>query len=214
MLNGAVRRRPCSVVLLDGVEKAHPDVMEIFYQVFDKGVMEDAEGQLINFRNTLIILTSNLASDLVMSFCAAGNTDHKALAKLLRPEFDQYFRPALMGRLQLIPYLPVEGETLAKIIRLKLDKVCKRFSVAGEGNSSLIYSEKVLAFVASRCQAEQSGAREIDAVLNRDVLPLLTDRLLATESKANMRLQLSVSKDQLTLTKQPMTKRAAAKQPA
>lgn len=213
VLTEAVRRRPYSVVLLDEVEKAHPDVMEIFYQVFDKGVMEDAEGQLINFRNTLIILTSNLASDRVMTACAAGNTDQKALTALLRPEFDQYFRPALMGRLQLIPYLPVVGETLAKIIRLKIDKVCKRFSGAGEGNSSLSYSEKVVEFMASRCQVEQSGAREIDAVLNRELLPLLTDRLLAVESKADIRLQVGVSKDQLTLTKQPASKRSAAKQP-
>lgn len=212
VLTEAVRRRPYSVVLLDEVEKAHPDVMEMFYQVFDKGVMEDAEGQLINFRNTLIILTSNLASDLVMTAFAAGSTDHNALTRLLRPEFDKFFRPALMGRLQLIPYLPVVGETLAKIIRLKLDKVCKRFSAAGEGNSVLTYSEKVLEFMASRCQVEQSGAREIDAVLNRELLPLLTDRLLAVESKADIRLQIGVSKDQLTLTKQPAAKRSAAKQ--
>jgi len=200
VLTEAVRRRPYSVVLLDEVEKAHPDVMELFYQVFDKGVMEDAEGQLINFRNTLIILTSNLASDLIISSCKAGETCQDALTKLIRPEFDSFFRPALMGRLRLIPYLPLLGETLAKIIRLKLDKVCERFAHAGNGDSSLTYNEKVVDFIASRCRVEQSGAREIDAVLNTELLPLLTDRLLSDERKTDIHLRLSVAKDQLTAT--------------
>lgn len=211
VLTEAVRRRPYSVVLLDEVEKAHPDVMEIFYQVFDKGFMDDAEGQQINFRNTLIILTSNLASDLVMEACLAGDADNKNLTRLIRPEFDRFFRPALMGRLRLIPYLPVVGETLAKIIRLKINKVCERFAHAGEGDCVLTYNEKVVEFVASRCQVAQSGAREIDAVLNSELLPLLTDRLLASEEKADVRLQLSVARGQLTLAKQPLSKRAAAK---
>lgn len=210
VLTEAVRRRPYSVVLLDEVEKAHPDVMEIFYQVFDKGFMEDSEGQQINFRNTLIILTSNLASDLVMDACEAGDVDNAHLTKLIRPEFDRFFRPALMGRLRLIPYLPVVGETLAKIIRLKLNKVCQRFAQAGAGDSSLTYSEKIVEFIASRCQVAQSGAREIDAVINSELLPLLTDKLLATEGKADIRLQLGMSKDRLTLTKQSAVKRAAA----
>lgn len=201
VLTEAVRRRPYSVVLLDEVEKAHPDVMELFYQVFDKGVMEDAEGQLINFRNTLIILTSNLASDLVMTSCEAGETDQDALARLIRPEFDQFFRPALMGRLRLIAYLPVVGETLAKIIRLKLNKICERFAYAGDGESSVTYNDKVVDFIASRCRVEQSGAREIDAVLSNDLLPLLTDRLLGDEGKTDIRLLLGVTKGQLTATR-------------
>lgn len=202
ILTEAVRRRPYSVVLLDEVEKAHPDVMELFYQVFDKGVMEDSEGQLINFRNTLIILTSNLASDLVMASCEAGETDQDALTKLIRPEFDNFFRPALMGRLHLIPYLPVIGETLAKIIRLKLNKICQRFVNAGDGESSLNYNEKVVNFIANLCRVEQSGAREIDAVLNRELLPFLTDHLLGNGGKADTHLRLSVVKGQITSTKQ------------
>ncbi|MCS2158559.1 type VI secretion system ATPase TssH [Scandinavium sp. H11S7] len=209
VLTEAVRRRPYSVVLLDEVEKAHPDVMEIFYQVFDKGFMEDAEGQQINFRNTLIILTSNLASDLVMDACEAGDVGNAHLTKLIRPEFDRFFRPALMGRLRLIPYLPVVGETLSKIIRLKLNNVCQRFAQAGAGDSALAYSEKIVEFIASRCQVAQSGAREIDAVINSEILPLLTDKLLATEGKTDIRLQLGMSKDRLTLTKQSAVKRAA-----
>ncbi|MBI0278593.1 type VI secretion system ATPase TssH (plasmid) [Hafnia alvei] len=213
ILTEAVRRRPYSVVLLDEVEKAHPDVMEIFYQVFDKGFMEDAEGQIINFRNTVIILTSNLASDLMMTSCETGIVDHKALTKLIRPEFDRFFRSALMGRLRLIPYLPVVGETLAKIIRIKLNKVCERFATAGGGNSLLTYSEKVVEFIANRCQVKQSGAREIDAVMNRELLPLLADRLLAVEGKIDVRLQLIVSKNDLHLTKHPAAKCVTAKEP-
>ncbi|WP_435952479.1 type VI secretion system ATPase TssH [Dryocola sp. BD626] len=208
VLTEAVRRRPYSVVLLDEVEKAHPDVMEIFYQVFDKGFMEDSEGQVINFRNTLIILTSNLASDLIMASCEAGDVDSKALTQLIRPEFDRFFRPALMGRLRLIPYLPVVGETLAKIIRLKLNKVCERFASVGAGCSTLAYSDSIVEFLAGRCQVEQSGARDIDAVINSELLPLLTDRLLALEEKDEVRLRLTVAKGLVKLTKQPASKQA------
>ncbi|MHA0273223.1 type VI secretion system ATPase TssH [Enterobacter ludwigii] len=208
-LTEAVRRRPYSVVLLDEVEKAHPDVMEVFYQVFDKGFMEDSEGQQINFRNTLIILTSNLASDLIIDSCEVGDVDYMHLTKIIRPEFDRFFRPALMGRLRLIPYLPLVGGTLAKIIRLKLDKACQRFAQAGVGDISLTYSEKIVAFIACRCQAAQSGAREIDAVINSELLPLLTDKLLDTEIKAGTSLQLGMSKERLTLTKQTVRKHAA-----
>src|SRR5476649_2698326 len=202
VLTEAVRRRPYSVVLLDEVEKAHPDVMEIFYQVFDKGFMEDSEGQCINFRNTLIILTSNLASNLVMNACEAGGADTASLTKLIRPEFDRFFHPALMGRLRLIPYQPVMGETLAKIIRLKLNKVCQRFENAVAGASSLTYSEKIIEFIASRCWVAQSGAREVDAVINSELLPLLADKVLVTEGKADIRLRLGMSKGKLTLVKQ------------
>ncbi|WP_447840900.1 type VI secretion system ATPase TssH [Enterobacter bugandensis] len=211
VLTEAVRRRPYSVVLLDEVEKAHPDVMEIFYQVFDKGFMEDSEGQQINFRNTLIILTSNLASDLVMQACEMGDVNSAHLTKLIRPEFERFFRPALMGRLRLIPYLPVGDETLAKIIRLKLNKVCQRFTQARAGGASLTYSDKIVELIASRCLVAQSGAREIDAVINSEILPLLTDRLLAEEEKGDIRLQLGMSKNRLTLTKQSTVKRAAVR---
>ncbi|QNQ55463.1 type VI secretion system ATPase TssH [Serratia liquefaciens] len=201
VLTEAVRRRPYSVVLLDEVEKAHPDVMELFYQVFDKGVMEDAEGQLINFRNTLIILTSNMASDRIMSACNAGEINHDDLVEAIRPEFDRHFRPAFMGRLRLIPYLPVAEKTLTSIIQLKLNKICERFcSVAGY-ESRLTYSDKVVKLLASRCRVEQSGAREIDSVLNRELLPLLTDLLLSTEEEKVMILSLNASKDKLTISK-------------
>jgi type VI secretion system protein VasG len=203
ILTEAVRRRPYSLVLLDEVEKAHPDVIELFYQVFDKGVMEDAEGQLINFRNTLIILTSNLASDSITASGVAGKIRHDGLTELIRPEFDRHFRPAFMGRLRLVPYLPVVAETLASIIRLKLNKVCDRFSRAAGGESQLTYSDKVVTFFASRCRVEQSGAREIDSMLNREVLPLLSERLLSEEKKRTMVLLLNISKNELVLKSCP-----------
>ena len=197
VLTEAVKRNPYSVVLLDEVEKAHPDVMELFYQVFDKGMIEDAEGQLINFRNTLIIMTSNLASAKITAACAEGETSPEALCTLIRPEFEHVFRPALMGRVTLIPYLPLQPKTLAQIIRLKLDRICQRYHAASNGEVQLSYSESVVSWVAELCQVMQSGARDIDQALNRHILPLLTDTLLQDEKPARGGLKIGVSKDKL-----------------
>jgi len=197
VLTEAVKRNPYSVVLLDEVEKAHPDVMELFYQVFDKGMIEDAEGQLINFRNTLIIMTSNLASAKITAACAEGETSPEALCTLIRPEFEHVFRPALMGRVTLIPYLPLQPKTLAQIIRLKLDRICQRYHAASNGEVQLSYSESVVSWVAELCQGMQSGARDIDQALNRHILPLLTDTLLQDEKPVRGGLKIGVSKDKL-----------------
>lgn len=185
VLTEAVRRRPYSVILLDEAEKAHPDVMQLFYQVFDKGFMEDAEGVRINFRNTFIIMTSNLASDLLM---AHGNSDITDLTRIIRPEFDRVFRPALMGRIKLIPYLPVQGEILESIIRLKMDRLIQRVVQTGTENQSLSYQPEVVSYIASRCQVVQSGARDIDAVLGQEILPVLAESLLTTRSGFGKRL--------------------------
>lgn len=201
VLTEAVKRNPYSVVLLDEVEKAHPDVMELFYQVFDKGVLEDAEGQLINFRNSLIIMTSNLASAKITTACAAGDVSPEALCALIRPEFDHVFRPALMGRVTLIPYLPLDPKTLAQIIRLKLDKICQRYHAASNGEVQLTYSESVVTWVAGLCQVNQSGARDIDQVLSQHTLPLLADQLLQEEKVIKGGLKLGVSKDKLVTWK-------------
>lgn len=197
VLTEAVKRNPYSVVLLDEVEKAHPDVMELFYQVFDKGMIEDAEGQLINFRNTLIIMTSNLASAKITAACAEGETSPEALCTLIRPEFEHVFRPALMGRVTLIPYLPLQPKTLAQIIRLKLERICQRYHAASNGEVQLSYSESVVSWVAELCQVMQSGARDIDQALNRHILPLLTDTLLQDEKPVRGGLKIGVSKDKL-----------------
>src|SRR5471030_129544 len=200
VLTEAVRRNPYSVVLLDEVEKAHPDVMELFYQVFDKGVIEDAEGQRINFRNTLIIMTSNLASARITAACAAGETSPEALCTLIRPEFEHVFRPALMGRVTLIPYLPLQPKTLAKIIKLKLEHICQRYDTASNGEAQLKYSESVVAWVADLCQVNQSGARDIDQVLNQHILPLLADNLLQEEKTTPGGRKLSIVKGGLVIT--------------
>jgi len=201
VLTEAVKRNPYSVILLDEVEKAHPDVMELFYQVFDKGVIEDAEGQLINFRNTLIIMTSNLASAKITAAFAGGETSLKALCALIRPEFEHVFRPALMGRVMLIPYLPLEPKTLAQIIRLKLDKICQRYHAASNGEVQLRYSESVVSWVAGHCHVNQSGARDIDQVLNQYMLPLLADQLLQVDKVIQGDLKLGVSKNKLVTWK-------------
>lgn len=200
VLTEAVRRNPYSVVLLDEVEKAHPDVMELFYQVFDKGWMEDAEGQQINFRNTLIILTSNLGSEQIMAACEQQEITSEALCAQIRPEFDRVFRPALMGRVQLIPYLPIQGESLKQIIRLKLDKVGKRMTAASS-DSQLKYQPKVVSFIADHCLVAQSGARDIDAAINKLLMPLLADILLGSSNASGQKLMLTVSKGQIALAK-------------
>ncbi|HHL2712518.1 TPA: type VI secretion system ATPase TssH [Yersinia enterocolitica] len=198
-LTEAVRRRPYSVVLLDEVEKAHPDVMEMFYSVFDKGVMEDAEGQQINFRNTFIIMTSNLAAEKLMQSTSVCGVEIETLTQLIRPEFDRVFRPALMGRVSLIPYLPVAGDILARIIRLKLGHLIDRFIEAGLGLYSLNYQPDVVDYVATRCLVAQSGARDIDTILGHEVLPVLAEGLLTDKFKPG-RLTLVLSSGELVLT--------------
>ncbi|MEW7314503.1 type VI secretion system ATPase TssH [Buttiauxella gaviniae] len=201
VLTEAVKRNPYSVVLLDEVEKAHPDVMELFYQIFDKGIIEDAEGQLINFRNTLIIMTSNLASARITSACMEGEVSPEALCDLIRPEFDHVFRPAFMGRVKLIPYLPLQAKTLAQIIRLKLDRICQRYHSVSNDEAQLSYSESVVAWVAKLCEVNQSGARDIDQVLNQHILPLLADNLLQEKSTITGNLKIGISKDKLVTWK-------------
>lgn len=201
VLTEAVKRNPYSIILLDEVEKAHPDVMELFYQVFDKGMFEDGEGQLINFRNTLIIMTSNLGSEKIAWACREGNPSPEALCAMIRPEFDQVFRPALMGRISLIPYLPLTPNTLAKIVRLKLDNICQRYLTASQGETQLSYSESVVTWIAGLCQVNQSGARDIDQVLSQHTLPLLADHLLQEDKIIKGNLKLGVKKNKMVMWK-------------
>lgn len=198
ILTEAVKRNPYSVVLLDEVEKAHPDVMELFYQVFDKGVIEDSEGQIINFRNTLIIMTSNLASAQIVTSCASGESSPEVLCELIRPEFERAFRPALMGRIKLIPYLPLQPKVLAKIIKLKLNTICKRYLTASNGMVNLIYSESVVTWISKRCQINQSGARDIDQMLSHHILPVLADKLLEDKLSTGT-MRINISKDKVTV---------------
>jgi type VI secretion system protein VasG len=178
VLTEAVRRKPYSVVLLDEVEKAHSDVHEIFFQVFDKGVMEDGEGRLIDFKNTIIILTSNVGSDLVMSMTADPDLmpEPEQIAKALREPLLKVFPPALLGRLQVIPYYPLSDEMLGNIIRLQLGRIGKR--LAENHRAQFDYSDGVVQLIASRCTEVESGGRMIDAILTNTILPRVSEEYL------------------------------------
>jgi type VI secretion system protein VasG len=177
MLTEAVRQRPYSVVLLDEVEKAHPEIMNLFYQVFDRGMLSDSDGQLIDFKNTVILMTSNLASDTIMRLGAAEKpASPEAIAEAIRPDLQRYFKPALLARMKVVPYMPLLGDNLKGIIRMKLDKVGKRLKT--NQDMSFKYSDKVVDQIAARCTDPESGARNIDHIINGALLPLLATRIL------------------------------------
>jgi len=178
VLTEAVRRRPYSVVLLDEVEKAHPDVLELFFQVFDKGVMEDGEGRQIDFKNTIILLTTNAGTDTIMKFTADPETapTHDVLTKSLKPELDKTFKPAFLGRMVVIPYYPVRDENLKKIVRLKLGKIERRLRETQRVN--LVYGDELVNAVAARCTEVESGARNVDNILTNTMLPEVSRLLL------------------------------------
>ncbi|WP_409335221.1 type VI secretion system ATPase TssH [Cedecea neteri] len=203
ILTEAVRRNPYSVVLLDEVEKAHPDVMELFYQIFDKGTIEDAEGQQINFRNTLIIMTSNLASGTLMATYDSGNTAPEVLCDAIRPEFERVFSPALMGRMTLTPYMPLSSDAMYNIIALKLERLCKRYQKATETTTLPGYSKRAINWISERCRVAQSGARDIDQVLNQHLLPLMAESAL--HSAPGTTFKIDVSKKILTLRTEKVT---------
>ncbi len=179
VLTEAVRRRPYSVVLLDECEKAHPDVLELFYQVFDKGNMEDGEGREIDFKNTIIILTSNACTDLLMKLTADPETTPSAdgLAKALKPELNKIFKPAFMGRLVTVPYFPLRDEAMRQIVTLKLGKIQRR--IRENHKIELTYDPAVVAEVAKRCTEVESGARNVDNILTNTMLPDVSRYLLS-----------------------------------
>jgi type VI secretion system protein VasG len=177
VLTEAVRRRPYSVVLLDEMEKAHPDVLEMFFQVFDKGTMEDGEGVTIDFKNTLILLTSNAAQDVITQACASGRRpDVTELNERLRPALLRQFSPAFLGRLVLVPYYPLGDEQIRNIVDLKLEKLANRF--AENHNAKFTWDDRVTELVTARCTEVDSGARNIDFILTQTVLPQLSSLVL------------------------------------
>jgi type VI secretion system protein VasG len=178
VLTEAVRRKPYSVVLLDEVEKAHPDVHEIFFQVFDKGIMEDGEGRLIDFKNTLIILTSNAGTDLIMSMCRDPELmpEPDEVAKALREPLLKVFPPALLGRLLVIPYYPLGDAMMGDIIRLQLNRIAAR--ILDHHKVPFTYDDAVVKLIASRCTEPESGGRMIDAILTNTMLPAISGAFL------------------------------------
>ena len=178
VLTEAVRRRPYSVVLLDEMEKAHPGVQDVFYQVFDKGQLRDGEGRDIDFRNSIIIMTSNAGTDTIAKLCADPQTmpDSAGLAAALRPELLKFFKPAFLGRVTVVPYFPLSDTTLRQIIRLQLQRIQKR--IADTYKAGFAYSADVVESIAVRCTEAESGARNIENVLARGVLPEISARIL------------------------------------
>ncbi|HYP28085.1 MAG TPA: type VI secretion system ATPase TssH [Blastocatellia bacterium] len=179
VLTEAVRRKPYSVVLLDEVEKAHPDVMELFYQVFDKGVLEDGEGREIDFKNTVILLTSNTATDTMMKLCADPDTrpEPEALIESIRPELLKVFKPALLGRMVVVPYYPISDEVMQQIIRLQLGRIKRR--LLDNHGAQFSYDAEVITEIANRCREVESGARNVDHILTRTLLPEMSGEFLS-----------------------------------
>ena len=176
MLTEAVRQKPYSVVLLDEVEKADPDVLNLFYQIFDKGVANDGEGREINFRNTLILMTSNLGSERISELCQHGaRPTAEVLEETLRPVLSKHFKPALLARMRVVPYYPVGGPVLRELIEIKLDRLGERLN---RRQLDFTYSQDLVDYLAQRCTQSDSGARLIDHLLDLHVLPLVADRLL------------------------------------
>ncbi|HTV00178.1 MAG TPA: type VI secretion system ATPase TssH [Luteitalea sp.] len=178
VLTEAVRRRPYSVVLLDEVEKAHPDVHKLFFQVFDKGWMEDGEGRGINFRNTIILLTSNVGTDLIAAMCKDPELmpGPEGIAKALREPLLKVFPPALLGRLVVIPYYPLSDDMLSNIVRLQLGRVARR--VQAHHGIPFTYGDEAVQLIVSRCTEVESGGRMIDAILTNTVLPAISREFL------------------------------------
>jgi type VI secretion system protein VasG len=178
VLTEAVRRRPYSVVLLDEVEKAHPDVHEIFFQVFDKGWMEDGEGRVIDFKNTLILLTTNAGTDLIVNLCKDPELmpEPEGIAKALREPLLKVFPPALLGRLVVIPYYPLSDEMIGAIARLQLGRIKDRVEQAHK--VPFTYDDEVIKLITSRCTELESGGRMIDAILTNTVLPKISEEFL------------------------------------
>ena len=209
VLTEAVRRKPYSVVLLDEVEKAHPDVLEMFFQVFDKGLMDDAEGREIDFRNTVIILTSNAGSQHIMQACfqqdeelggavmksAEALPDADTLAEVLRPTLYKTFKPAFVGRTKVVPYYPLNDDVLADVIKLKLDRIAAR--VKANHQAELAYDDALIDTVLARCTEVDTGARAVDHILNGALLPEVADSVLArmAEGRPIQKIKVSAGKD-------------------
>jgi type VI secretion system protein VasG len=200
VLTEAVRRKPYSVVLLDEVEKAHPDVHEVFFQVFDKGVMEDGEGRVIDFKNTLILLTSNAGSDLIMDMCSDPDLmpEPEGIAKALRDPLLKIFPAALLGRLVTIPYYPLNPDMIGKITRLQLNRIQKR--VTESHGVPFEYTDGVVDTIVSRCQELESGGRMIDAIVTNSMLPDISGEFLRRmmEGKSVSKVAIDVKDGEFT----------------
>jgi type VI secretion system protein VasG len=192
VLTEAVRRNPYSVVLLDEIEKAHPDILELFFQVFDKGVMDDAEGREIDFRNTIIIATANAGSATIMQACLNQETlpQPEELEALLRPQLVKHFKPAFLGRVKVVPYYPIPDAVLSGIITLKLARIAQR--IRAHHHAEFTYDASLVNAVLARCTEVDSGARNVDHILNGTLLPEIAQAVLEKMAQEEPITQIKV----------------------
>ncbi|BCU64727.1 ClpV1 family type VI secretion ATPase [Acinetobacter bouvetii DSM 14964 = CIP 107468] len=212
VLTEAVRRNPYSVVLLDEIEKAHNDVQELFYQVFDKGVLEDGEGRLIDFKNTTILLTSNAGSGSIMQACLNTPVDKwpaaEELIDQLKPALYKQFKPAFLGRMRIVPYFPLHDDLLIRIIQQKLGKITAR--IKKQYQTEIIYKDDLIELLLKRCTEIDSGARNVDNILNSSVLPALATEILMamSEQKVPRLIEISVKNDEIHYALDPKNQMA------
>ena len=215
VLTEAVRRNPYSVVLLDEIEKAHNDVQELFYQVFDKGTLEDGEGRIIDFKNTTIILTSNVGSNAIMQACLNQPIEEwptaESLAEQLKPSLYKQFKPAFLGRMRIVPYFPLHDDLLIQIIHHKIKKITSRLEK--QYQSKVQYSEELVELLLSRCTEVDSGARNVDHILNASILPALATEILMALAADHLPkvIQINVIDDEITYVLDPVEKTTVKK---
>jgi len=215
VLTEAVRRNPYSVVLLDEIEKAHNDVQELFYQVFDKGTLEDGEGRIIDFKNTTIILTSNVGSNAIMQACLNQPIEEwptaESLAEQLKPSLYKQFKPAFLGRMRIVPYFPLHDDLLIQIIHHKIKKITSRLEK--QYQTKVQYSEDLVELLLSRCTEVDSGARNVDHILNASILPALATEILMALAADHLPkvIQINVIDDEITYVLDPVEKTTVKK---
>jgi type VI secretion system protein VasG len=196
ILTEAVRRKPYSVILLDEMEKAHPGVQDVFYQVFDKGMMTDGEGRDIDFRNTVIIMTSNAGTGLISRLCADPDAmpGPEELTEALRPELMKHFRPAFLGRTTIVPYFPLPPGIMRRIVTMQLDRIGRR--VQENHRAQFSYDPSVVDVIAERCTEDSVGARNVEAILSRTLLPELSAQILGRTAEGLAFEEVTVVTDQ------------------
>jgi type VI secretion system protein VasG len=195
VLTEAVRQRPYSVVLIDEVEKAHTDVMNLFYQVFDKGMLSDGEGRVIDFKNTILFLTSNLASEVITQLCADGNRPPaETVVNAIRPVLSHHFKPALLARMTIVPYYTLDPKFMKEIVVLKLEKLAER--MAESHKVKLAYAPEVVDQIAARCTEVETGARNIDHIMRGTILPQISREILTRMSEGTLPSEIRLRVDE------------------
>lgn len=193
VLTEAIRRNPYSVLLLDEMEKAHPGVHDLFYQIFDKGHIKDSEGRTVDFKNTIIIMTSNAADQAICDVCAktTDRIDNDELLEAIRPDLQLYFKPAFLGRTTIVPYYPLNDEELAKITEISLNRIKKK--LAEQYQASFTWDADFIQFVVDRNTDPTTGGRAVEQIINRSLMPRLAEECIGRLSRSEPITQVTVS---------------------